>query len=168
MGISMQKVAENETIGLERLATLLMLSKERVRQLVKDGHIPKGQRNTYSIIKAVQGYIAFLKDEERRTSKAQAESGLKASRQAEIDMRIAERRRDLIETKEADLIMQKLVGVINTEMNGFAARVTRDVPLRREIEKNLDEAFERIDGALAAGRRSLATGEDIAPQDTED
>lgn len=164
----MQKQAENETIGLERLATLLMLSKERVRQLVKDGHIPKGQRNTYSILKAVQGYIAFLKDEERRTSKAQAESGLKASRQAEIDMRIAERRRELIETKEAGLILSGIVGIINAEMNGFAARVTRDVPLRREIEKNLNEAFERIDRALAAGQVALATGEGVTPADAED
>ncbi|MEZ2407311.1 hypothetical protein AB6806_10885 [Bosea sp. RCC_152_1] len=155
----MQKQAENEAIGLERLATLLMLSKERVRQLVRDGHIPKSQRNTYPIIKAVQDYIAFLKDEERRTSKAQAESGLKNSRQTEIDMRIAERRRELIELKEAELALARIVGVVNAEIAGLPVRVTRDVPQRREIEKRLNESFERIDKALARGRRALETGQ---------
>lgn len=120
------------------------------------------------LVEAVQGYITFLRDEDRRSSKVEVASSLAAARQREIDLRVAERRAQLIEAREADLIISGVVGAIKTEMSGFAASVTRDVPLRREIEKKLNEAVQRIDRALVAGRNALATGEAVAPADAED
>lgn len=57
------------TITTAQAARLLMVSDERIRQLAKNGHIPKIAKDRFNLIVVVQGYIRFLKDEERRSSR---------------------------------------------------------------------------------------------------
>ena len=77
------------TVNASQIAVLLMLSTERIRQLVNAGYIPKIGKGKYAVIDAVQGYIRFLRDEEKQASKSAADSGLKAARQREVELRIA-------------------------------------------------------------------------------
>lgn len=145
-------------ITLDQAAKLLMLTPNRIRQLVAEGALPKPTRKMYPLVGVVQGYVKFLRDEDRRSSKVAAESGLKAARQSEIEIRIAEKRRELVARPEAEMAMTALCGRINEEFNGFAARVTRDIPTRREIEKHLNVSLNRIADQLDAGQVALATG----------
>lgn len=62
------------TITTAQAARLLMLSDERIRQLVKDGYIPRVAQGRFNLVAVVQGYIRFLKDEERRSSKSAADN----------------------------------------------------------------------------------------------
>lgn len=155
-------------ITLEQACRLVMLSNERIRQLVRDGYIPKPAKNSYPLVGVVQGYIRFLRDEDRRSSKVASESGLKKARQEEIEMRMAERRRELIARPEAEAAMDEVVGQINQEFSGFAARVTRDPALRRQIETKLDEVLNSIADTLVGSKRALAAGGADAPPEAED
>jgi hypothetical protein len=155
-------------ITLEQACRLVMLSNERIRQLVRDGYIPKPAKNSYPLVGVVQGYIRFLRDEDRRSSKVASESGLKQARQAEIEMRMAERRRDLVARPDAEAAMDDVVGQINQEFSGFAARVTRDPGMRRQIETKLDEVINSIADTLAGSKRTLATGGADAAPEAED
>lgn len=146
------------TITLEQVARLLMISRERVRQLVAAGYIPKPNRNAYPIVGAVQGYIRAKEDELRRARDAAGENGLRSARQAEIEMRMAERRRDLVRRDEADAAMDIVVGQINEEFGGFAARVTRDVAMRRQIETALDATLNRIADKCSSAKAELSEG----------
>jgi hypothetical protein len=159
---------EHETVGLEQLAALLMISKERVRQLVKDGCIPKGQRNTYSIIKSVQGYIGFLRDEDRRSSKSAADGSLKAARQREIEMRMAREDNRLIEVEEAIAVTREIVGLARNEFAGLPARVTSDIPLRRKIETEVNASFQRIKDRHTKRASALRRSGEAVDADTED
>lgn len=153
-------------ISLAQASRLLGLTDRRVQQLAKEGYIPKPSRGMYPLVGAVQGYIRFLRDEARKGS--QAENGLKATRQAEIEMRMAEKRRDLVARAEANAAMDEVVGEINEQFGGFPARVTRDAAFRREIEKALDVSINAIADRLAGAKRALATGGADDPAQAED
>lgn len=157
-------------LNLEQTCRLLMLTKQRVQQLVKAGYIPKPAKDTYPVVGAVQGYIKFLKDDERRTSKVQADSRVRDARAKEIELRIAERERDLIPIEDAKGEIAALVSDVRAEIVGLGARVTRDMELRRQIDTEVDgilgrlaERAEKTGVALETEGGSLeASGEDNA------
>ena len=165
-----QKGQAGGTLNLEQTCRLLMLTKQRVQQLVKAGYIPKPAKDTYPIVGAVQGYIKFLKDDERRTSKVQADSRVRDARAREIELRIAERERDLIPIDDAKAEIAAFVSETRAEVVGMGARVTRDMELRRQIDKEcndilarLAERAEKASQALETEGGSLeASGEDNA------
>jgi hypothetical protein len=157
-------------ITLEQACRLVMLSNERIRQLVKDGYIPKPAKNSYPLVGVVQGYIRFLRDEDRRSSKTAAESGLKAARQKEVELRIAERSRDLIDVREHSDIVDEMAGMFVAGLSALPARVTKDMAMRREIEAGCDSirndiaalAAEKARDVGAGGPAPAGTGEDDA------
>ena len=159
---------QGDQITIEVAARLLMLSGERVRQLVKAGYIPLPTRGRTTIVGAVQGYIRFLKDEARKNTKSEAASRAVDARAREIDLKIAERRRELIPLTDALLAMDILVGETNAQLAGLPARITRDLTLRREIEARIDEAKGEIAKALTRGRGVAEKGGDVSDADIED
>lgn len=143
---------------------LLMLSLERLRQLARMGYIPKATKAGYPLVPTVQGYIRFLKDEERRTSKVQAESGLKAARQREVELRIAEREGRVVDMEDVEAFFAFNTSTFRAELEGVPAAVTRDLKMREAIEQAIDGAISRFERryreageALRAGRDPLGT-----------
>lgn len=55
-------MADSQTYSIETISKLLMLSERRCQQLVKDGVIPKKERNQYDLVQSVQGYVNFLRE----------------------------------------------------------------------------------------------------------
>src|SRR5262245_2013878 len=99
--MSEEKPAQGGLIPRGQLALLLMITGERVRQLQKLGAIPPSVKGNIPLVGAVQGYITWLKDEERRTSKSASASRVQDARAHEIEMRTAEKKRELIPVTEA-------------------------------------------------------------------
>jgi len=150
-------------ITLEQAGRLLDgITAERVRQLMKEGWIPKERPGRVLMVAAVQGYIRYLKDVAKRTTKTAAESRVRDARAEEIEMRVAERRRELIPIDDATLALDLLVGRVKEEMGGIAARVTRDIDLRRKIEAEVNGAQARIAEALGASAELARTGKDVS------
>lgn len=137
-----------DEITLEVAGRLLMISAERVRQLIKMGYIERTRRGYTTIPSAVQGYIRFLKESAAENTKSAAANRAQEARADEIEMRNAARRRELVSLDEALEAMSLLVGKVNAEMNGLPRRCTRDVDLQSKIEAEADGAKERIAAAL--------------------
>lgn len=155
-----------DLIALDAAGRLLMISVERIRQLSKSGYIDIPKRGHTTIMSAVQGYIRFLKDEERKDSKHAIASRATDARAREIELRIAEKTRSLIPIEDANLALDLVVGEVNRQFTGLAARVTRDVPTRRKIEAAVYEAKREISEALGSGKELARTGVDPADADT--
>lgn len=149
-------------------AELLMLSTERLRQLAREGYIPKATRAGYPLVAVVQGYIKFLKDEERRTSKVQAESGLKAARQREVELRNAEREGRLVDLDEIRGVFVQVEATLRAELTGLPSAVTRDLKLREDIETYMHGAFARSSGKFKEACGILRSGGDPMGADRED
>ena len=90
------------TVNASQISGLLMLSNERIRQLVNAGYIPRIGKGKYDVIDAVQGYTHFLKDEEKQASKSAADSGLKAARQREVELRTAREEGRLVDMDDVE------------------------------------------------------------------
>lgn len=164
----MAEQQQGDLITIDVAARLLMISAERVRQLSKMGYIVIPKRGFTTIVSAVQGYIRFLKDEDRKNTKSAAASRAVDARAAEIELRIAEKRRELIPREEAEQALDLVVGEVNKQFTGLPARITRDVRLRREIEARLNEAKGKIAEALASGLVLAETGRDPTDPDASD
>ncbi|WP_245501734.1 hypothetical protein [Mesorhizobium sp. M2A.F.Ca.ET.039.01.1.1] len=152
---------QSGTITIGQVARLLMISEERVRQLVKAGYIPKSARGVYPLVGAIQGYIRSLKDDQKNTSKTAGDSRVRDARAQEIEIRIAEKRRELIPIEDATAALDKTLATVVAELAGLPARVTRDVPTRRAIEKELDAARNRMAASLRASAAAIRTGGDV-------
>jgi phage terminase Nu1 subunit (DNA packaging protein) len=116
-----------------------MVSAERVRQLNKAGWIVKVGRDEYRVADVVQGYIKFLKDEERRMSKSAAASRLQDARARAIELRNAKEDHRLCETEESIGFVDEMMGTIIARLDGLPARFTRDISERQRLVALIDE-----------------------------
>lgn len=155
-------------ITVAQASKLLMVSGQWLRQLASKGHIPKAVKGKYPLVAVVQGYIGFLKDEERRTSKVQADSGLKAARQREVELRIAEKEGRLVDMEDVEATFNDILGTFRAELNGIPAAVTRDMKLRVSIEQGIDGAVARSEKRFLEARAALQSGRDPLGSAAED
>lgn len=156
------------TISTAQAARLLMVSDERIRQLAKNGHIPKIAKDRFNLIAVVQGYIRFLKDEERRSSKSAADSRVRDARAAEIERRMAREDRDIIMLDEAMAAYDFATGLYLTSISGLPARMTRNASERRRLEAICDGERQRLADRFAEGASALRSGEAAVDADDED
>ncbi|MDD7973195.1 hypothetical protein [Roseinatronobacter alkalisoli] len=140
-------------------ARLLMISAERVRQLIKDGYIPRGsQRGHVHLVGAVQGYLKFRDDADRRANKSAADSRVRDARAKEIELRNSVRLRELIPVDEATEIIDEYFAAVVSELDGMAARITRDMPMRRKIEAEIRAARSRMGDRMMEAAKTVASG----------
>lgn len=145
-------------IPIATAAQLLMIGAERVRQLVKDGYIPKGKRGHVPLVGAVQGYLRFRDDADRRASKSAADGRVRDARAKEIELRNSVRLRELVPVEECHFVVDTFITACVAEMEGMPARITRDIPLRRKIDGEIRAARLRMVEKLTAAREKLENG----------
>lgn len=158
---------QGDLITLDVAGRLLMIGPERIRQLNRQGYIPIPKRGFTTIVGAVQGYIRFIKDEDRKATATGALERAREAKARETEQKIAERDRRLIPIEDAEVAMDILVGAVNRELDGQAARITRDLTLRRSIEADVHGAKIRISKALEESRGLARTGSDADPSGGE-
>jgi hypothetical protein len=137
------------TIPMAQAALLLMISDERVRQLQRGGYIPRAEKGRVPLVGAVQGYIRFLKDEERRSQRTAAESRVRDARAREIELRTARDEQELIPAEEAVAYAQEVFGQLVSRLNGLPAQFTRDLDERRRLEAAIDDIRTEVAAVIA-------------------
>jgi hypothetical protein len=150
-----------ETIGTattQELSAVFGISGMRIRQLAAEGWFKPAGKNRWNREEATAGYIKFLRAEDRRSTKSAAENRVRDARAREIEQRVAEHARELIALTDALDTLDMIVGMVRTEMGGVAARVTRDLALRRVIEKAINDALGRIVERLRRESAALRSG----------
>ena len=155
-------------IPIGQAARLLMISDERIRQLQKQGYIPKSEkRGQVQLVGAVQGYLRYLKDDERRSSKTAADSRVRDARALEIELRIAERSRDLIPLEDALADIAEFAAMVRSELAGLPARLTRGIEERQKIETEVDGVLSRLSERASEKAENLAAGRSDPPARAE-
>lgn len=149
---------KGQTITLQQAATLLNRSVSWVQKLVTDGYIVRAGTNQYSVVAIVRGLIAYYDDLLEKTNKAAAASRATDARTREIELRIAERRRDLIQQEDARAVVSEMAAMVKAEFSGLPARFTRDLAERRRLEQEIDGSFDRLAAAARNAGTALATG----------
>jgi phage terminase Nu1 subunit (DNA packaging protein) len=150
-------------VTLEVAAQLIMVTPRWIQKLSKDGWIVRPDRGKYSLIGVVQGYVNFLKDENRRASKSAADSRVRDARAREIELRVARLQADLIPYSEHVAILDEILGTIRAAMEGAPARITRDLAVRDELKGVIHETLDKASRRLAqAADEHAALGTAVA------
>jgi hypothetical protein len=144
------KEAAADIITTEVACRLLMLSRQRLDQLAKDGWIARLAPGRWRLLDLVQGYIRFLRGEGRRTSKCASESRVRDARAREIEARTAERLGKLVPLEDFDTFVDLVCGAIRAELSGLPARFTRDLMQRRALEREIHGLLERVADVVEA------------------
>ena len=148
-------------LSTQAVAKLLMLNAERVRQLVQEGYIERVGRNKFALIPAVQGYIAFLKDADRRASKSAAATRLQdiKTQKAALELKVAQKeflpREDLLAA--TDFISAS----VKNELLGFPSRMTREPDERAALDSEVRNALNRISEKIEGAVRVAGEGGDV-------
>jgi hypothetical protein len=152
-------------LGRPQAAALTGRSPQWVDALVDGGFVEMDGRNQYAVGKLVRGIIAYYDDLKSKSTKAAAANAATLARTREIELRIAERLRELIPVEDAKQVVMEMAALIKAEFVGLPARYTRDMDERRRLEQEIDGSFERIAAARDRNVRALESGEfDLAPE----
>ena len=131
-------------ISTASMCQLLMLSRTRLEQLVSDGVIFKHERNAFRLVETIQAYIRWMRDEARRTTKHAASSRVIDARAREIEVKTEQRLGRLVPLAVYDEMIHSIVGLVRSEFAGLAAACTRDLVLRRIIEREVNARLTRL------------------------
>jgi hypothetical protein len=144
------------TISAAVAAKLIGVTPQWLTTLERGGYITKVSRGQYNLVNVVQGYIKYLKDEDRSSKKTAGDTRLKDMRAAEVEQRMMERQNTLkIAALEAAMaIFDEAAGGLKADLLSIPARVTKDIPLRRRIEAEINDALS------AASKRATATAKE--------
>jgi hypothetical protein len=156
-----------DIITIKQAAALLMLTEQWVRDLGRKGYITGIERASVPLAAAVHGYIKWLKDEERRTSKTSAQSRVQQARAKEIELRIAKEEGRLIEADKVDAIVANAFGCLRSEFSGVAAATSRDKDVREKIESLINDASDRARRKFEESMAALQADGDILLEDEE-
>ncbi|MGN7870535.1 hypothetical protein [Paracoccus sp. 22332] len=147
-----------DLVPIDVAAGILTIGPERVRQLIKSGHVPRGPRGKVNLVAAIQGYVAFLKEAAEKAAQPPSRERINNARERQIELLIAKEERALIPIEDAIMAMDKVVGVTNAELSGLPARITRDMGIRRKAEAEVHGVRKRISDALAKMSGAARTG----------
>jgi hypothetical protein len=147
-------------ISAGEAAELLDLTHERLRQLARDGWIPKAVKGKYPLEATVQGYIQFLTDESRRSAQSKADAELKAAKTREIELRIADRESRLIDLCDVDALVARHISIYRTELASVPSEATRNPEMRRLIADALTAAVSRFEDRYRVAREAMRAGRD--------
>ena len=156
-----------ETIALAEGFGLLGVSQVHFLKLVERGYIERPSRGRYVTKSVVQGYIRNLKEDKKGATRSAAENRFRDARAHEIELRNAEREYQLIDLEEALGLVDEMIGAYRAEISGLPARFTRDRALRARLERETDEAQERVHARFveaAASLRSSGQAQSTAPE----
>jgi hypothetical protein len=81
-------------------------------------------------------YIEFLREARKLSPRSEADASFQRAKAELIQIRIAEKKRQLVMADEAYTMIDELAGMFLTALSGLPARIAgRDLAKRREIEK---------------------------------
>jgi hypothetical protein len=147
-----------ETISLAEGFGLLGVSQVHFLKLVERGYIERASRGRHATKSVVQGYVRSLKEDKKGATRTAAENRVRDARAREIELRNAEREHQLIDLDEALGLVDEIIGAYRAEISGLPARFTRDRVLRAKLERETDEAQERVHARFVEAAASLRSG----------
>ena len=151
-------------ISFQSLCVILMLSRGRIDQLVNEGAIQRHSPGKFALVETLQNYIRYLRDDDRQNTRRAADGRVREARAREIEVKTAQRLSRLVPLAAYDEMIEGFAGVVRSEFAGMAAACTRDLVLRRIIDREVNARLRRIAefGVAQAIRLETIRGADDA------
>jgi hypothetical protein len=147
-----------KTATTAKMAQLLGFSRQNLEKIATAGWVKPRAPNCWPVIETFQGVLRYARDEGRRSTKSASDSRVAAARAREIELRTARRAGELCETEEALACVDEIFGMLRADLSGLPAMVTRDLNVRRDIERGVNDILNRTAARLEAQAESLQAG----------
>jgi hypothetical protein len=141
--------------GVE-LAELLLTESSRISQLAKEGVFKRIGKGAYDLKESVQAYVRWQRDQQKRQTIISADSRVREARARDIEARTSQRLGQLVPLALYDEMIHGFAGVVRSELAGMAATCTRDLVMRRIIDRELNARLHRM--AEYAKAKSVRVG----------
>lgn len=141
----------NRPTPIDEAAGLLGITRQRLAQIQKSGHIPPG--TTLPLCHWVRGHAESLKRQGRPGSDVKTALVEEQTRRLRLEN----------DTTEGNLVDMELVidltkiwaGAVQSELANWSARITRDPKLRAQIDDQADQSLRRIGATVEKASAEL-------------
>src|SRR5262245_35468412 len=141
------------------------LTAQRIDQLIEQGAGGKLGKDRYDLKACVQGYLRFVREDRRQHTMHAADSRVRDARARDLEARTAQRLGHLVPLSAYEDMIDRLAGFTRTELAGVPASCTRDLMLRRIIEREINKRLRRMaEHAIALAIRLETVGSDDAAE----
>jgi hypothetical protein len=154
-------MTKRKGVSANTCGTHLDLSRVRVVQLVNEGALPRLKDGSFDLDACRIAYIRYLRSEDRRGSKSATASRVQEARAKEIELRTAREEGRLVPMDDVQAVIADVLGTYRYELTGVPAASTRDLSVRAEIEKHLNDAIDRCRQRFAEAGDALRAGREI-------
>lgn len=148
-------------VKIDVLAGLFGVSERQARNLLQEAGVRPVSRGEWDLVRSVRGVFTRLREARQSTelSRARARQVDAAAKKTELATRRAER--ELVPLEDAQAALDLMMGKMVAEFSGFSARVTRDLELRRRLDREIFEMRKRMDAATTTGADFLQKGGEL-------
>ena len=119
------------TVSASALAQHLDCSRTYIGKLEAEGVIQR-QDHGFPLDQSRIDYLRYLRRDRRRSPRSEADAD--HVRAEMLQLRLMEKKRELVPRPEVDALIDGIAGVVLTHLSGMAARCSNDLMVRRKID----------------------------------
>ena len=118
--VSRRRSAKPATVGASALALHLDCSRTYIGKLEAEG--------------VIQRQLRYLRRERQQSPRSEADADHVKVKTEMLQLRLMEKRKELMRQDDVDALIDQLAGITLTHLSGMAARRSRDILVRRNID----------------------------------
>jgi hypothetical protein len=109
-------------------------SRTYIAKLEAEGVIQR-QGDGFALDQSRVAYLRYLRRERQQSPRAEADADHVKAKTEMLQLRLMEKKRELVRRADVDELIDTLAGVVLTHLSGMAARCSRDMVVRRKIDQ---------------------------------
>jgi len=100
-------------------------------------------------------YLRYLRRERQQSPRAEADAEHAKAKTELLQIRIEEKKRNLVRRADADALIDQIAGTVLTHLSGMSARCSREMQVRRNIDAVVTQIRREISEACSKGSRRM-------------
>jgi hypothetical protein len=138
------------TVSASALALHLDCTRTYIGKLEAEGVVQR-QGDGFLLDQSRVAYLRYLRHERRQSPRSEADAAHAMAKAELLRIRIEEKKRTLVRREDVDALIDELAGITRRHLSGMAARCSRDMQVRREIDAVVDQVRREM-AAAALGK----------------
>jgi hypothetical protein len=136
------------TVSASALALHLDVSHTYVSKLEAEGVIQR-QGDGFPLDQSRVAYLRYLQRERRQSPRTEADAAHAKTKTELLQIRIMEKQRALVRRDAVDELIDQIAGTVLTHLSGMAARCSRYMTIRRNIDAVVQQIRREISVACS-------------------
>ena len=153
----------DDVVTANSLATHLGCTRQNIARLTAEAIIEQRSDGHFDQTASRLKYIRHLRSDNRRSPRTQADADHVKVKTEMLQLRLMEKQRMLVRREDANALLDEICGVVLTHLSGMAARCSRDMNVRR----NIDAVVRQVRSELAQVCTKMADERGEPPLDQQ-